>query len=180
MGEDGFYIATRKVNPILIELRAWIASAYGLRALDNPKLYSSHQDVAAYGELERLRDDLAVGRISKDDFVGRLRELLLKYPNVSPRVYQILDELYVTLTGQSLDSYVKEQVRPGVTTTTSQTVQMTNRGAVAAPIHIRVLNAPGSYVDTVSKRRCSRCGKEPCYLRYIGKHYCFNCKTYVD
>jgi len=101
MEEDGFYVATRVVNPALVQYRHFIIEAYGLKAVSRPTEYSHLSDVAMYIRLEDLRDKLARGQLSRQQFAGEVLALLQKHPDASREAVQILAELYKALTGES-------------------------------------------------------------------------------
>ncbi|MEM3942984.1 MAG: hypothetical protein QXJ59_02765 [Thermofilaceae archaeon] len=101
MCADGFYVATRVVNPVLVKYRSFIIRAYGLRAIDKPHEYIHLSDVSLYVELERLRDSLARNEIVEEVFAERMLKLAAEHANLSSEVLRLLSELYQQLTGRS-------------------------------------------------------------------------------
>lgn len=129
MGDDGFYTATRIVNPILMRLRSIIARTYGLRVLDDPNNHLHLHDVAIYANLEMLRDKLASNLISKEDYANEICKLLEKYDNISSQVYEILSELYTALTGKNLPQLMRKEAKPQKTIIPSEALEVKiNRG----------------------------------------------------
>lgn len=180
MKEDGFYIATRVINPILMKLRSLIVSTYGSRALDKPVFRLSHHDLAVYYELEKLRDELAMNRITRDDYVRELNEMLRKYPYVSLQVLQTLDELHTALTGKSLAQFISQQAKPHLIPKLTQTAQGEDRENVNVSVRAETVKVVSSSAGAGSRRHCPRCRDEAYFLASLRKFYCFNCKAYIE
>jgi len=158
--EDGFYVATRIVNPILVKYRHFIAETYGLGALIRPREYLHISDVALHARLEELRDELALGRITRDHYAREIVKLLAKYPHASQRAIEIVSELYEALTGG-------RPLSPGAS----------ELSAVNPPPLRELPSQTPAGPQGVAV--CPSCGREATLLRTLGRYYCFNCKRYV-
>ncbi|MEM2617125.1 MAG: transglutaminase-like domain-containing protein [Thermofilaceae archaeon] len=101
MEQDGFYLATRIVNPILLKYRSFLVEKYGADVLDLKPWYLHYYDVNLYVQIEKLRDALALNEINKEEFAEKVLTLTRQQRVLSPAVLQIISELYETLTGQS-------------------------------------------------------------------------------
>lgn len=101
MEQDGFYLATRIVNPILLKYRSFLVEKYGADVLDLKPWYLHYYDVNLYVQIEKLRDALALNEINKEEFAEKVLTLTRQQRVLSPAVLQIISELYEALTGQS-------------------------------------------------------------------------------
>lgn len=102
MEEDGFYTATRIVNPLLVKYRQAIREIYGRKALKKPHDYTYHDDIAIYLQIEELRDQLVLNKITKQNFAKKLENLTQKHPETTPKIYEIINEIHKALTGQPI------------------------------------------------------------------------------
>jgi len=166
MEEDGFYVATRVVNPALVQYRHFIIEAYGLKAVSRPTEYSHLSDVAMYIRLEDLRDKLALGQLSRQQFAGEVLALLQKNPDASREAVQILAELYKALTGENPPLIPKPGERPADLTEKLISVGKVNVGVSGRSVGVQRVTCPS-------------CGGEATFLRTLNRYYCFNCKRYV-
>ncbi|UNQ73585.1 hypothetical protein [Infirmifilum sp. NZ] len=106
--KDGFYVATRIINPILLKFRQFISKKYGLQVLKNPHKYSHVADVEIWLSIERLRDDLAFDKIRTEEFTNSILRIIASHKSLSPQVYAIVDEIFYAMQGCHIHQLTKE------------------------------------------------------------------------